>query len=132
MRYTATFDIETDSADNSKGTTAWVPCVVPLQSFVMAGEPMLDTEPVLQAKYASVQVTLEDAATDANLVVTIEETLDRVQPVTNSTVGSFSAAQSVITDPIWAERIGYIRANVTTAGASATRARVTFIFTRTQ
>lgn len=108
--------IEVNSVANGRGETVDVPCTVP------TGE---------QANHASVQVTLEDAASDANLVVTVEKSIDKLQWVSQGTTSSFASAQTSIITPIDSSDFGWIRARVTTGAASATRALVTFILTRT-
>lgn len=115
MRNIASTDIEVDSVSNDAGTTYDVSCMVGSE----------------QAGIASVQVSLIDAATDANLVVSVEKTLDLNQWVSQATTASFSASQTSIVSPFDCSGIGWIRARVTTAGATATRAKVTFILTRT-
>jgi hypothetical protein len=115
MREIVSKVIETNAVSNDAGTTTEVSCVVGSE----------------QASDASVQVSLIDAATDASLVVTVEKTLDLNHWASQTTTGSFSASQTSIVSPFDCSGIGWIRARVTTAGATATRAKVTFILTRT-
>lgn len=115
MRNIVSTDIEVDSVSNDAGTTYDVSCMVGSE----------------QADAASVQVSLIDAAADASLVVSVEKTLDLNQWVSQTTTGSFSSSQTIIISPFDCSSIGWIRARVTTAGATATRAKVTFIITRT-
>lgn len=116
MRQIYSETIEVDSVANERGVSTDIPCTVP------GGD---------QATKASVQVTLQDAATDASLVVDIERSLDRIKWVQQTTTSSFGAAATSIVTPFDASGIGWIRARVTTGGASATIAQVTFILTRT-
>lgn len=108
--------IEVDSVTNERGLSTEIPCTVP------TGE---------QANKASVQVTLQDAAADASLVVSVEGSLDRIKWVNQATTASFGSTGTSIITPFDASGIGWIRARVTTGGASAAIAQVTFILTRT-
>jgi len=133
MRRIVGFDIELSPATNANGVTDAIPCVVPLEAFVIDGHaPSIDNARVTQATKVSVQVTLEDAASDASLVVGIEKTIDQTEWINQANTGSFESARSVLVGPFDSTGIGWVRANVTTAAASATRARVTFILTRAE
>lgn len=116
MRQIVSFNIETDAVGNERGTTVAVPCTI--------GESM-------QAQTASVQLTMIDAKTDASLAIDVEKSLDLDQWVQQTAASSFNATQTLISTPFDCSGIGWLRARVVTAGGTATRAKVTFILTRT-
>lgn len=116
MREIVSYDIETDAVSNELGTTVAVPCTI-------GGSD--------QASIASVQLSLIDAKTDATLAIDVEKSLDLYQWVQQTAGSSFNSVQTTISTPFDCSGIGWLRARVTTAGATATRVKVTFIFTRT-
>jgi hypothetical protein len=117
MRRIERYELKTASVADANSVTPALSCVV-------------SESPTEQAEWLGVQVTLQDAASDANLAVVIEQSLSGIDWTTLYTTSSFASAGTVVSAKQDVAAVGFIRARVSTAGATATRATVTLLLTR--